>query len=104
MRGLLLTALLAGPALADDPIVLMLDNRSGQMIRQVALFPVSDAGKVIDDVLMADHDHIAAGTTVALDTRLVTCGRVSLWVEFADGTEASAQTDLCTNRRLTATP
>lgn len=104
MRALLLASLLATPALAEDPIVLMLENRSGQMIRQVALFPVDDNGEVIDDVLMADHDHIAAESTVALDTRLLRCGRVSLWVEFADGTEASAQTDLCKNRRLIATP
>jgi hypothetical protein len=74
------------------------------MIRQVALFPVNDAGEVVDDVLMADRDSIAAGATVAIDTRLVRCGRVSLWVQFGDMTEASAQTDLCQNRRLIATP
>jgi hypothetical protein len=104
MRALVLAALLASPAMADDPIVLMLENRSGQMIRQVALFPVGDDGEIIDDVLMADHDTIAANSTVALDTRLTRCGRVSLWVKFGDGTEASAQTDLCKNNRLIATP
>lgn len=104
MRGLLLATLLAGPAMADDPIVLMLENRSGQMIRQVALFPVDDKGEVVDDVLMADHRTIAANSTVALDTRLTRCGRVSLWVQFGDNTEASAQTDLCKNNRLIATP
>jgi hypothetical protein len=99
-----LAALLAGPAMAEDPIVLKLENRSGQLIRQLALFPVGDDGQVIDDVLAARHDPVAAGSAVALDTRLLRCGRVSLWVQFADMTEASAQTDLCANRRLIATP
>ncbi len=104
MRALLLLTLLAGPAAAGDPIVLMLENRSGQMIRQLALFPVGDGGEVIDDVLMARHEVVAANSTVALDTGLSRCSRVSLWVQFGDMTEASAQTDLCRNRRLIATP
>lgn len=104
LPAVLLPVLLAGPAMAEDPIVLVLENRSGQMIRQVALFPANDRGEVIDDVLMADHRTIAAGSTVALDTRLTICGRVALWIEFDDGTEASAQTDLCRNNRLVATP
>jgi hypothetical protein len=106
MRGLVLAALLAAPArpaYAGDPVVLMLENRSGQMIRQLALFPVL-GGRVVDDVLMSRHDAVAAGSTVALDTRLPACGPVSLWVQFADMTEATAQTDLCRNRRPEAHP
>jgi hypothetical protein len=104
MRALLLPLLLAGPAMAADPVVLILENRSGQMIRYVALYPVGDDGQVVDDVLMTDDDVIAAGATVALDTRLLACGRVMLWVRFGDETEARVQTDLCRNNRLIATP
>lgn len=108
MRALLLAALLAprlaGPALADGTIVLMLENASGQTIRQVALFPVGDGGQVIDDVLMSGQAEIAAGATAALDTRLLRCGPVSLWVQFADGSEANLRADLCRTGRLRAVP
>lgn len=102
MRRLaLLLALAALPARAEElPLVIYLENQSSRMLDQVAIFPVGDNGEVIDDVLMARHEPIAGNQTVALDTRLVRCGKISVWARFADGEEVSAITDLCRNNRL----
>lgn len=102
MRRLaLLVGLAASPAVAQDtPLVLYLENRSDRMIVEVAMFGVSDKGEVVDDVLMARHDPIASNETVALDTRLVRCGPISVWARMVDGEEMSAITDLCRNNRL----
>lgn len=98
----LLALLTAGPAFAGDPIVLYLENRASRGIEQLVIFPVNDAGEVVDDVLMARHEPIAGHETVALDTRLTKCGVVSVWAKFFDGEEISARTDLCRNNRLVA--
>ncbi|MFM2355414.1 MAG: hypothetical protein RLZZ528_1150 [Pseudomonadota bacterium] len=104
IRALLLLTLAAGPAAAAGDIVLGVENRSGQAIRQLAIFPVGSDGKVVDDVLTSRNSPIADGETVAVNTRLSACQKISVWVSFADATEATVQTDLCRNRRLIATP
>ena len=102
MRRLaLLLGLAAPPAAADDlPLVVYLENHSARMLAEVVIFPVSDTGEVIDDVLMARHDPVASNQTVALDTGLVRCGPIRVWARFPDGEEVAATTDLCRNNRL----
>ena len=103
MRAAVLIALLAaGPALAQDPLVLFLKNDSDRMIRQLAIFPVGADGETVDNVLLARHEPVASNQTVALDTGLTRCGPISVWLQFADGEEVSAKTDLCRNNHLIA--
>jgi hypothetical protein len=103
-RALVIALLAAGPVAAADGIVLGVENRSGQAITQLAIFPVGKDGKVIDDVLMSRNSPIADGDFVSLNTRVTACQKISVQVSFADDTEAAVQTDLCRNRRLIATP
>ena len=104
IRALAIALLAAGPALAADGIVLGVENRSGQAITHLAIYPVGQDDKVIDDVLTTRNSPIADGEFVSLNTRVTACQKISVRVDFADDTEATVQTDLCRNRRLIATP
>lgn len=99
----LLLLLSAAPAAANpgDPLVLYLSNAGSVMMEEAVLFPVSEDGSIVDDVLTARHEAVAADDTVALDTRLRSCGRISVWARFAGGREASAIVDLCHDPHLT---
>ena len=103
-RVALALTLMSGTAGAEEalPQVLYLTNDANRMIEQLAIFPVSDSGEVIDDVLLARHDPIAAHQTVALDVGLTKCGKISVWSRFPDGEEISGIVDLCNGNRLIA--
>ena len=85
---------------ADAGVTFLLHG--GKNIRQLAIFPVGADGETVDDVLLARHEPVASNQTVALDTGLKRCGPISVWLQFADGEEVSAKTDLCRNNHLIA--
>jgi hypothetical protein len=103
LKALITALLIATPAFADELLTMDFDNQSSRVVEAVSVYPVNDAGEIVDDNIGSIVDPIAPGAIRRLDLALVRCGKVWARATFAGGEEVTAETDLCRNQRLILT-
>ncbi len=91
----------ATAALADETIILTIDNQSTLVVDRLNTFPVDEDGEAVEDNLGSLMEDLAPGAKAELALSMTRCGVVRLYASFADGRELEGDIDLCKERTIT---